>query len=184
MLTALTKTILDRESELRNKWVGGTPMQRCVVSSLYRFLVLSLTWTPSNYRMGEPEDLKGAIVYLASDAAAFTTGVNLNVDGGYCLVNPTGWVIPVVSSPLRDRFLSYCSVLTTLSTLSFLKGLNLSFPSYPALAFLTSIEELVQRIHLLTLSLRPPPCCTKRLLRQHLLFLKIQCLVTSSFGSA
>lgn len=34
MLTALTKTILDRESELRDKWVGGTPMQRCVVSSL------------------------------------------------------------------------------------------------------------------------------------------------------
>ena len=34
-------------------------------------------------RLGEPEDLKGAIVYLTSDSAAFTTGHNLIVDGGY-----------------------------------------------------------------------------------------------------
>ena len=32
-------------------------------------------------RMGEPEDLKGAIVYLASDASKFTTGTELRVDG-------------------------------------------------------------------------------------------------------
>lgn len=34
-------------------------------------------------RMANDEDLKGAIVFLASDAAAYITGVNIAVDAGY-----------------------------------------------------------------------------------------------------
>ncbi len=34
-------------------------------------------------RMGEPEELRGAAVYLASKAAAYTTGHDFVVDGGY-----------------------------------------------------------------------------------------------------
>ncbi len=34
-------------------------------------------------RMASNEDLKGIIVFLASDASAYITGTNIPVDGGY-----------------------------------------------------------------------------------------------------
>jgi NAD(P)-dependent dehydrogenase (short-subunit alcohol dehydrogenase family) len=34
-------------------------------------------------RVGEPEEVAGAVVYLASDAAALVTGTSLRVDGGW-----------------------------------------------------------------------------------------------------
>ncbi|KAM0746880.1 NAD(P)-binding protein [Meredithblackwellia eburnea MCA 4105] len=63
MATALTRVILDRDPALRETWENLTPMGR----------------------IGEPEDLKGAVIYLASDASGFTTGTDLRVDGGYTL---------------------------------------------------------------------------------------------------
>ena len=35
-------------------------------------------------RMAEPEDIAGPVVFLASDAARYITGVNLPVEGGLC----------------------------------------------------------------------------------------------------
>jgi gluconate 5-dehydrogenase len=37
-------------------------------------------------RYGEPEELKGAVVYLASDASSYVTGIVLPVDGGQLAV--------------------------------------------------------------------------------------------------
>ncbi|KAF8890565.1 NAD-binding protein [Mucidula mucida] len=64
MTTKLTKTILDHDQELKATWERLTPMGR----------------------IGDPDDLSGAIVYLASDASRFMTGSEIRVDGGYCIV--------------------------------------------------------------------------------------------------
>ena len=37
-------------------------------------------------RLGVPEDLGGGVVYLCSDTAAFVTGAELNIDGGFTSV--------------------------------------------------------------------------------------------------
>ncbi len=38
-------------------------------------------------RGAQPEDIAGAITFLASDDAAYSTGVNLSVDGGLTASN-------------------------------------------------------------------------------------------------
>ncbi|NPV54372.1 MAG: glucose 1-dehydrogenase [Firmicutes bacterium] len=62
METAMTREILKTEMATRY-WIGMTPMNR----------------------PGQPSELGGAVVYLASDASSFTTGHVLVVDGGYTI---------------------------------------------------------------------------------------------------
>ncbi|PQE33659.1 D-arabinitol dehydrogenase protein [Rutstroemia sp. NJR-2017a WRK4] len=61
MLTALTKKILDDKPDLKRQWTSLIPQGK----------------------MGQPEDLMGAVTFLLSDAAAYVTGADLRVDGGY-----------------------------------------------------------------------------------------------------
>lgn len=65
MNTPLTKKRLSTPNDPAvKKWIEGTPMNR----------------------VGEPTELVGLALYLASDAATFTTGTVISVDGGYtCL---------------------------------------------------------------------------------------------------
>ncbi|KAJ7461529.1 NAD-P-binding protein [Mycena latifolia] len=64
MMTKLTKTVLSHDQELKKTWESLTPMGK----------------------MGEPEDLAGAIVFLCSNASSFMTGSEIRVDGGYCII--------------------------------------------------------------------------------------------------
>ncbi|KAJ5930904.1 hypothetical protein N7466_006397 [Penicillium verhagenii] len=63
ILTALTKEILDENVEFRDKWISLIPAGK----------------------VGKPEDLMGAVVFLLSDSARYITGADLRVDGGYTL---------------------------------------------------------------------------------------------------
>jgi len=47
-------------------------------------LKTALAHVPMN-RVAQPDEMAGAVLYLVSDAASYTTGTCLNVDGGYLL---------------------------------------------------------------------------------------------------
>lgn len=61
MFTALTKQIIDNNPDLYRQWTSLVPQGK----------------------MGRPEDLMGAVVFLLSDASGYVTGADLAVDGGY-----------------------------------------------------------------------------------------------------
>lgn len=49
-------------------------------------------------RVGQPEDIAGAVVYLASDEAAWVTGIVLPVEGGQTSISMGGWVAAAVEA--------------------------------------------------------------------------------------
>jgi NAD(P)-dependent dehydrogenase (short-subunit alcohol dehydrogenase family) len=64
ILSDMTRTFTDENPDLKRQWEGMIPMGR----------------------MGVPADLHGLVLLLASDAAAYLTGQDLIVDGGYTAI--------------------------------------------------------------------------------------------------
>jgi NAD(P)-dependent dehydrogenase (short-subunit alcohol dehydrogenase family) len=60
----------------------NTPMNEQVVEQLGAGLMRSWVGMHPIGRIGEPSEVAEAALYLASDAAGFTTGIDLRVDGG------------------------------------------------------------------------------------------------------
>jgi len=63
-LSDMTRQFTEANPELAERWVGTIPVGR----------------------MGEPEDLHGLLVYLASSASSYLTGQSIVIDGGYTAV--------------------------------------------------------------------------------------------------
>ncbi|SDZ16736.1 SDR family oxidoreductase [Herbiconiux ginsengi] len=63
-LSDMTREFTEANPELAAQWVGTIPAGR----------------------MGQPEDLHGLVVYLASDASSYLTGQSIVIDGGYTAV--------------------------------------------------------------------------------------------------
>jgi D-arabinitol 2-dehydrogenase len=63
LFSGSTKKILEENPDLKKQWESLIPQGK----------------------MGDPEDLMGAVVYLASEASRYVTGADLRVDGGYTL---------------------------------------------------------------------------------------------------
>lgn len=63
----------------------ATPMNEGVIAELGPAVARAWVKMHPLGRIGRPEEVAEAAVYLASDAAGFTTGIDLRVDGGLCV---------------------------------------------------------------------------------------------------
>ncbi len=70
-----------RVNAIAPAYFAGTEMMDKVFAATPGTKVQSETRTPMG-RLGQPEDLEGAVVFLASDAARYITGLTLPVEGG------------------------------------------------------------------------------------------------------
>jgi NAD(P)-dependent dehydrogenase (short-subunit alcohol dehydrogenase family) len=71
-----------RVNAIAPSYFDGTELMDKVFEATPATRDYSVSRTPMG-RLGQPEDLEGAIVYLASNAARFVTGHILYVDGGW-----------------------------------------------------------------------------------------------------
>lgn len=62
--------------------VVRTPMVERAIEFMPQFADATIKGNPSR-RLGEPEEVAAAVVWLCSDASSFTNGATLTVDGGF-----------------------------------------------------------------------------------------------------
>jgi NAD(P)-dependent dehydrogenase (short-subunit alcohol dehydrogenase family) len=73
----------------------------CVAPGLVRSFTSAIVWRDPDrlkvaeagiplHRIGEPEDVAGAVVFLASKAGSYVTGTTIHVDGGRSFLAPPG----------------------------------------------------------------------------------------------
>ncbi|KAF8961737.1 hypothetical protein BDZ97DRAFT_1921063 [Flammula alnicola] len=62
MHTESTKALLTQQPQLKEKWCAENPLNR----------------------LANPDELRGAALFLGSDASTFCTGSNIVIDGGHC----------------------------------------------------------------------------------------------------
>ena len=62
--------------------VVRTPMVERAVEIMPQFAKVTIKGNPSR-RLGEPEEVAAAVVWLCSDASSFTNGATVTVDGGF-----------------------------------------------------------------------------------------------------
>lgn len=89
--------VLQMTKGLAAEWVKHNITVNAIAPGYFRTELTKRIWQdPENYqkcmidlipmgRLGEPEELSGAIVYLASDACRYMTGQALIIDGGYTI---------------------------------------------------------------------------------------------------
>ncbi|WP_437224031.1 SDR family oxidoreductase [Planctomicrobium sp. SH661] len=86
---ALKGGVLQMNRHLAVYWAGDGIRVNCLSPGPFpsekapRDLVDRLSAKSPMRRMGSPEELKGAVVFLASDASSYLTGQNLVIDGGW-----------------------------------------------------------------------------------------------------
>ena len=63
MKTEMTKKYLKDNPSIKKEWLNYTPLKR----------------------MGEINEINGAVIFLSSEASSFMTGQTMVIDGGYCI---------------------------------------------------------------------------------------------------
>lgn len=72
--------------EVKELLKGKTPMRLVVYAYIWNLSMYYRKRLTLSSRIGQADELKGAYLYLASDASSFTTGADIVVDGGYSLL--------------------------------------------------------------------------------------------------
>jgi len=86
---ALKGGLIQMTRHLAAYWAGDRVRVNCLSPGPFpsdkapRAMVERLCTKLPMKRMGRPHELKGAIVFLSSDASSFMTGQNLTIDGGW-----------------------------------------------------------------------------------------------------